>query len=335
MLRIELGIAATELGDWSILDARPVPAADAAPAARPARRRRPGGAHQRLRHRAPRHVRGGPAARRSRSPALDATHAMNLQEKVTPWPNMPDSAIAAAIFGQYAILPRVDPTSPVLVEPEGTTIQRGTDIRFLRRLARRNGFDCYVQPEPLTGLDVGHFQPRAADRGAAGGAHRRAWAPRRTSATSASATSSTRPTTAVAAGLDVLTKAPQPALAPAALAAAAGHRADAAAAAAAADRPPGRHRAAAHRRAPAGGAGDRRPLDLVGRSPRGRSAPTSACCGPAGSSNVRGAGRLYNGSYYVTRVRHTIKTRRHRAALRGASATRSTETGAELYVEVA
>ena len=48
--------------------------------------------------------------------------------------------------------------SPVLIEPEGTTIQRGTDIRFLRRLARRNGFDCYVQPEPLSGLDVGHFQ---------------------------------------------------------------------------------------------------------------------------------------------------------------------------------
>ena len=74
---------------------------------------------------------------------------MNLEEKVTPWPNLPDSAIATAIFGQHAIVPQVDPTSPVLTEPEGTTIQRGTDIRFLRRLARRNGFDCYVQPEPI------------------------------------------------------------------------------------------------------------------------------------------------------------------------------------------
>src|SRR5215471_19253228 len=47
-----------------------------------------------------------------------------------------------------------------LTEHEGTTIQRGTDIRFLRRLAQRNGFDCYVQPEPLSGLDFGHFHAR-------------------------------------------------------------------------------------------------------------------------------------------------------------------------------
>jgi hypothetical protein len=92
--------------------------------------------------------------------AMDATYSMNLEEKVASWPNLPDSAIAAAIFGRHTIVPQIDPTSPVLTEPEGTTIQRGTDIRFLRRLARRNGFDCYVQPEPLTGLDMGHFHAR-------------------------------------------------------------------------------------------------------------------------------------------------------------------------------
>jgi len=44
--------------------------------------------------------------------ALDATYTMNLEEKVTAWPNLPDSAIAAAIFGQHTIVPRVDPTAP-------------------------------------------------------------------------------------------------------------------------------------------------------------------------------------------------------------------------------
>ena len=77
-----------------------------------------------------------------------------------PWPNLPDAAIAAAIFGQYALVPMVQPTAPSLVEPEGTTIQRGTDLRFLRQLARRNGFDLYVQPEPITGIDQGFFRPR-------------------------------------------------------------------------------------------------------------------------------------------------------------------------------
>src|SRR5207247_8260095 len=90
---------------------------------------------------------------------MDATLLMNLFEKVMPWPNMPDSAIAAAIFGQYALVPQVFPTPPYLIEPEGTTTQRATDIRFLRRLARRNSFECYVQPEPMTGVDLGHFEP--------------------------------------------------------------------------------------------------------------------------------------------------------------------------------
>src|SRR5207253_262857 len=68
---------------------------------------------------------------------------------------------AATIFGQYALVPKVQATTPTLVEPQGTVTQRGTDIRFLRRLARRNGFDCFVQPEPTTGVDIGHFEPPA------------------------------------------------------------------------------------------------------------------------------------------------------------------------------
>ena len=64
---------------------------------------------------------------------MDATVLMNLQEKVMPWPMLPDSEIAAAIFAQYAIVPNITPTLPTLIEPEGTTTQRGTDIRFLRQ----------------------------------------------------------------------------------------------------------------------------------------------------------------------------------------------------------
>jgi phage protein D len=92
---------------------------------------------------------------------LDATSQMNLEEKVKPWPNLPDSTIAASILAQYQpLLPVIDPTSPTLTEPEGTTIQRSTDLRFLRRLAKRNGFDFYVQPEPFSGVDQGFFRAR-------------------------------------------------------------------------------------------------------------------------------------------------------------------------------
>jgi phage protein D len=37
--------------------------------------------------------------------------------------------------------------------------QSDTDLRFVRRLARRNGFFAWLTSDPLTGLDTFHFQP--------------------------------------------------------------------------------------------------------------------------------------------------------------------------------
>jgi hypothetical protein len=89
---------------------------------------------------------------------VDKTALMNLQEQTVAWPDQPDSVIAAQIFTNYQLAPLVDTTGPVLTDPEGTTIQRGTDIRFLRRLARRNGFEVYTLPDPGTGLEAGYFR---------------------------------------------------------------------------------------------------------------------------------------------------------------------------------
>ncbi|MGZ8263877.1 MAG: hypothetical protein ACXW2I_06735, partial [Burkholderiales bacterium] len=40
-----------------------------------------------------------------------------------------------------------------------TVFQCGTDIQFLRLLARRNGYECYVELDPAGGQPVGHFHP--------------------------------------------------------------------------------------------------------------------------------------------------------------------------------
>jgi phage protein D len=88
---------------------------------------------------------------------VDKTALMNLEEKTAAWPDLADSMIASKIFAAYDLAPQVDATGPVLGDPEGTIIQRGTDIRFLRMLARRNGFAVYTLPDPSTGLEVGHF----------------------------------------------------------------------------------------------------------------------------------------------------------------------------------
>lgn len=78
------------------------------------------------------------------------------------WPNMPDGAIAAALFGRHGIIPAVVPTPQTRTMNDTTTTQQNRDSAFLRQLAGRHGYFAYLQPDPLTGLDFGHFKPLTA-----------------------------------------------------------------------------------------------------------------------------------------------------------------------------
>jgi phage protein D len=100
--------------------------------------------------------------------AMDPTVLMNLKEDVRRWPDMADSDIATSIFGDYNFLPQVDSTEPSRQSDDVTTIQRGTDIQFLRTLAHRNGFECYVEANPTTGDIEGHFHPPQNDQAVQG-----------------------------------------------------------------------------------------------------------------------------------------------------------------------
>ena len=40
-----------------------------------------------------------------------------------------------------------------------TTTQRANDSVYLQQLARRNAYELYIQPDPVAGLDIGHFHP--------------------------------------------------------------------------------------------------------------------------------------------------------------------------------
>jgi phage protein D len=90
---------------------------------------------------------------------VDASVRMNLEEKVRGWPNLSDGDIAERIFAEYGLDPEVTTTSPNRSESETTTTQRGTDIRFLRRLAARNGYACYVETDPVSDTETGVFAP--------------------------------------------------------------------------------------------------------------------------------------------------------------------------------
>jgi hypothetical protein len=70
---------------------------------------------------------------------------MDRTEKLQAWPNQKDSDIAGAIFDTYGFTPQVDDTGVIHDEAVSTVIQRETDMQFLKRLALRNGYECFVE----------------------------------------------------------------------------------------------------------------------------------------------------------------------------------------------
>ncbi len=88
---------------------------------------------------------------------MDGTAPMDRQQQLKDWPSKKDSDIASEIFSTYGLSPDVTDTAVVHDEAVSTIIQRETDMAFLRRLARRNGFECYVED------GTGYFGPAGLD----------------------------------------------------------------------------------------------------------------------------------------------------------------------------
>lgn len=99
--------------------------------------------------------------------AMDATVLMSLEEKVRSWPDVSDSSIASTIFSEYGFTPDIEDTQPVRQESDAATIQRGSDIQHLRRLAERNGYECFVEAGQ-GGQTTAHFHSPKLDTEAQG-----------------------------------------------------------------------------------------------------------------------------------------------------------------------
>jgi phage protein D len=88
---------------------------------------------------------------------MDKSVLMDREDKLKDWPNMKDSDIAAQIFSTYNLSSQVTDTEVTHDEGVSTVIQRETDMQFLKRLALRNGYECYIDG------DMGYFQPPQVD----------------------------------------------------------------------------------------------------------------------------------------------------------------------------
>lgn len=92
----------------------------------------------------------------------DASVLMGIEDKVREWNGLTEADVAEQIFSEYQITP-ADANSnvpgPAHTEDDHTLMQRGTDIDFLRRLARRGGRWCRVSCTDTPGKRTGLFAP--------------------------------------------------------------------------------------------------------------------------------------------------------------------------------
>jgi hypothetical protein len=75
----------------------------------------------------------------------DASHAMDIEDKVVAWPDKKYSDVAEALFRAYGLEPRVTDTQLIQRADDNLLMQRGTDWQFLRRLGQRIGFEVLVR----------------------------------------------------------------------------------------------------------------------------------------------------------------------------------------------
>lgn len=93
----------------------------------------------------------------------DVSVMLDLEEKDQNYGNQADSVIVDRILGnyaQYGILPpfQITSTTEVPIETERIPGQHGTDLKFIQRLAKRNGFIFYIEPVAM-GVNQAYWGP--------------------------------------------------------------------------------------------------------------------------------------------------------------------------------
>lgn len=88
---------------------------------------------------------------------MDSTVKMDRESKTAIWADLTDSQAVEQILGIYFPTQDVEATSAGHLENKHALVQRDTDLRFVRRLAKRNGFQFWVDVD-AAGMETAHFR---------------------------------------------------------------------------------------------------------------------------------------------------------------------------------
>ena len=87
----------------------------------------------------------------------DTSIAMDRETQTVVWSDVTDSDAVTTVLGQYGYTPDVETTSAGHFETKHTLVQRDTDLRFVQRLARRNGYLFWITCDEQ-GIETAHFK---------------------------------------------------------------------------------------------------------------------------------------------------------------------------------
>jgi len=92
----------------------------------------------------------------------DTAIKMDREAQSKIWADVTDSQVVTTILGTYGLTPDIESTAGGHYETKHVLVQRESDLSFVRRLARRNGYLFWVTADAL-GIETGHFQKPPVD----------------------------------------------------------------------------------------------------------------------------------------------------------------------------
>lgn len=87
----------------------------------------------------------------------DRTIEMDRETESQVWDEVSDNVVVVSICADYGLLFDIESTDSVYSSQQHALVQRETDLQFVRRLARRNGFDFWVTSDQF-GIETAHFK---------------------------------------------------------------------------------------------------------------------------------------------------------------------------------
>lgn len=94
----------------------------------------------------------------------DTSIAMDRENKPALWSDVSDSDAVTQIVSTYSLTPDVQSTSALHAESKHVLVQRETDLAFIRRLARRNGYLFWIDCDDEGAVETAHFKRPPLDQ---------------------------------------------------------------------------------------------------------------------------------------------------------------------------